>query len=259
VIESPKNPKIKALLRELDQRALFSVEGEKAVLDAVAAGCEFAEILHDDSIRPGRLASLAHLRPTPVSRAVLERLSDSDTPQHVLALARRRESTVEEVLEGPGPALYVFALQEPGNLGAIIRTAEAVGAAGLLSSPGSADFFHPRCLRASAGSLLRMKVCGRVVFHRAEETARRLGRPLCGALPVGGDDPFENPPPANALLVLGSEGGGLPSEIENRLDRAFTIRMRPPVTSLNVAVAAALMLYAAGRTNQSREAGGGRR
>jgi RNA methyltransferase, TrmH family len=251
VIESPKNPKIKALLRELDQRTLFSVEGEKAVLDAVGAGCEFVEILHDDNIRPGRLASLAHLRPMAVSRAVLERLSDSDSPQHVLALARRRESSVEEIVAGPGPALYVFALQEPGNLGAIVRCAEATGAAGLLASPGSADFFHPRCLRASAGSLLRMRVCGRVVFHRAEEAARRLGRPVCGALPVGGDDPFEEPPPGNALLVLGSEGGGLPSEIENRLDRAFTIPMRPPVTSLNVAVAAALMLYAVGKGRET--------
>ena len=194
-------------------------------------------------MRPGRLALLTSTRPRLVSRAVLERLADSHTPQHLLAIARRRDVPSAEILAREGPVVFVFGIQDPGNLGAIVRVAEAAGAAGVLAAPGSADFFHARAVRGSAGSVLRVPVSGRVSFEPFAASARDAGRTICGAVSEGGEDPFEKPVTGKSVIVIGAEGGGLPAGAYRYLDRRVTIPMRAPVDSLNAAVAAALLLY----------------
>jgi RNA methyltransferase, TrmH family len=185
-IESASNPLIREIARSLDEHTHLLLEGEKTILDAVAAGITLDHVLHDASVRPGRLAALTSAHPRLVSRAVLERLADSKTPQHLLAIARRRDVPVAEILERTGPVVFVFGIQDPGNLGAIVRVAEAAGGAGVLGAPGTADFFHPRAVRASAGSVLRVPVSGRVSFEPFAADAKAAGRPICGAVSIGG-------------------------------------------------------------------------
>ncbi len=245
-IESPANPLIREIARRLEERTHLLLEGEKAILDAVAAGISLEHLLHDESVRPGRLAALTSAHPRLVSRAVLERLADARTPQHLLAVARRRDVPVAEILGRPGPVVFAFAVQDPGNLGAIVRVAEAAGAAGVVAAPGSADFFHPRAVRGSAGSVLRLPVSGRVAFELFAADARAAGRPICGATATGGDNPFEAPLDPQSILVVGAEGTGLPAGAYRHLDRRLTIPMREPVDSLNAAVATALLLYSPG-------------
>jgi len=244
-IESPGNPLIREIARSLEERTHFLLEGEKAILDAVAARLPFDHVLHDASVRPGRLAALAALRPRLVSRAVLERLADSKTPQHLLAVARRRDVPAAEILGRPGPVIFLFGIQDPGNLGAVVRVGEAAGAAGVVAAPGTADFFHPRAVRASAGSVMRIPVSGRVSFEPFATDAREAGRSVCGAVASGGEDAFAAPLPAQSVLVVGAEGTGLPAGAYRYLDRKLTIPMRPPVDSLNAAVSVALLLYSA--------------
>jgi len=88
-IESPSNPVIKQIARSLEERTHLLLEGEKTILDAIAAGIQLEHLLHDSSVRPGRLAAATSAHPRLVSRSVLERLADSKTPQHLLAIARR--------------------------------------------------------------------------------------------------------------------------------------------------------------------------
>ena len=242
-IESPANPLIRQIARSLEDKTHFLIEGEKSILDSVAANVVLDHVLHDESVRPGRLAMLTATRPRLVSRAVLERLADAATPQHLLAVARRRDVPTAEILDRPGPVVFVFGIQDPGNLGAIVRVAEAAGAAGVLGAPGTADFFHPRAVRASAGSVLRTPVSGRVSFDAFAVSAHDAGRTICGAVSDGGDDPFVSPIPDRSVLVIGAEGGGLPAGAYRYLDRRLTIPMQAPVDSLNAAVAAALLLY----------------
>jgi TrmH family RNA methyltransferase len=242
-IESPSNPLIREVGRCLDERTHFLLEGEKAILEAVASGLPLEHVFHDASVRPGRLSTLTSARPRIVSRAVLERLADSKTPQHLLAVARRRDLPVAEILGRPGPVVFVFGIQDPGNLGAIVRVGEAAGCSGIVAAPGTADFFHPRAVRASAGSVLRIPVSGRVSFEPFAADAKEAGRTVCGAVASGGENPFESPLPASSILVIGSEGTGLPAGAYRYLDRRYTIPMLPPVDSLNAAVAAALLLY----------------
>jgi TrmH family RNA methyltransferase len=242
-IESPSNPLIREIARRLEERTHLLLEGEKTILDAVAAGLPLEHVLHDASIRPGRLAALTSAHPRLVSRAVLERLAESRTPQHLLALARRRDIPVAEILGRPGPVVFVFAIQDPGNLGAIVRVAEAAGCAGVVGATGTADFFHPRAVRGSAGSVLRIPVSGRVSFEPFAVDARASGRPVCGAVASGGENALEAPLDPRAVLVVGAEGSGLPAGAYRYLDRKLTIPMREPVDSLNAAVATALLLY----------------
>ena len=244
-IESPSNPVVREITRSIDARTHFLIEGEKPILEAVAAGIPLEHLLHDASVRPGRLAALASARPRLVSRAVLERIADSSTPQHLVAVARRRDVPVAEILGRPGPVVFLFGIQDPGNLGAIVRGAEAAGAAGVAAAPGSADFFHPRSVRASAGSVLRIPVSGRVSFEPFASEAKAGGRSVAGAVADGGEDPFRAPLAPASVLVVGSEGTGLPAGAYRYLDRRLTIPMRDPVDSLNAAVAAALVLYSA--------------
>src|SRR6266508_3178159 len=244
-IESPSNPLIRDVGRSIEERTHFLLEGEKAILEAASAGLPLEHVFHDASVRAGRLAALSSARPRLVSRTVLERLADSKTPQHLLAVVRRRDVPVAEILGRPGPVVFVFGIQDPGNLGAIVRVGEAAGAAGVVAAPGSADFFHPRAVRASAGSVLRIPVSGRVSFEPFAADAKEAGRTVCGAVASGGENPFETPLPASSILVIGSEGTGLPAGAYRYLDRRYTIPMRPPVDSLNAAVAAALLLYSA--------------
>ncbi|HEY3202790.1 MAG TPA: RNA methyltransferase [Thermoanaerobaculia bacterium] len=242
-IESPSNPLIREIVRRLEEKTHLLLEGEKTILDAVGAGIPLDCVLYDASIRPGRLAALTSAHPRLVSRAVLERLADSHTPQHLLAVARRRDVPVAEILARPGPIVFLFGIQDPGNLGAIVRVAEAAGGAGVLGAPGTADFFHPRAIRASAGSALRIPVSGRVSFEPFAADAKAASRPICGAVAEGGEDPFEGPLSPASVLVVGAEGFGLPAGAYRYLDRKLTIPMREPVDSLNAAVAVALLLY----------------
>lgn len=244
-IESPSNPLVRQIARSLEEKTHLLLEGEKTILDAVAAGASLDHVLHDESVRPGRLATLTATRPRLVSRAVIERLADSHTPQHLIAIARRRDVPSATILERPGPVVFVFGIQDPGNLGAIVRVAEAAGAAGVVGAPGTADFFHPRAVRGSAGSVLRVPVSGKVSFEPFAGSARDSGRAICGAVSTGGEDPFERPIPEKSVIVIGGEGAGLPAGAYRYLDRRLTIPMQPPVDSLNAAVAAALLLYSA--------------
>lgn len=242
-IESPSNPFVRDLARAIEEKTHFLLEGEKAIVDAVGAGLPIEHVLHDSSVRPGRLAALASARPRLVSRAVLERIADSRTPQHLLAVVRRRDVPVAEILGRSGPVVFLFGVQDPGNLGAIVRVGEAAGCAGVVAAPGTADFFHPRAVRASAGSILRIPVSGRVSFEPFATSAREAGRVIAGAVPSGGENPFVAPLSPQSVLAIGAEGTGLPAGAYRYLDRRLTIPMRPPVNSLNAAVAAAVLLY----------------
>lgn len=245
MIDSPKNPKIQSLLKAVDAGDLVVLEGEKFVLDAAAAGFQFEEILHDDALKPGRLAALAAKRPTAVSAAVLTRFSETRTPQHLVGLAKRREFSLDEVLASSGPAVFLDGVQDPGNVGAAARVVEAAGGAGLLLSPTCADAFHPRALRGSAGSLLRLPLRTKVTAPALEKAANAAGREIIGTEGSGGEDLFRISPPLRPLWVFGGEGSGITPAIRALCERQISIPMHGPVESLNVAVAMGIVLFTA--------------
>ncbi len=260
MITSRQNQRLKDIRRlRRSKGELALLEGPHLVEEALAAGIAVEEILTTpaflDSAAGRRLAAAFPVTPLAVSPELLEDLTDADSPRGLLAVARLPRRGVEAlpVLAGR-PYLFLDGLQDPGNLGALARVAEAAGAAGVALSPGCAHPNHPRALRASAGSLLRVPVA---VEAEPDTLDRRLGaaRPRWTALvPRGGEDLYSASLEGTLVLAVGAEGPGLSPALLARIDLRLTVAMEPPVESLNATVAAALVLFEARR--RSRAVGG---
>jgi TrmH family RNA methyltransferase len=204
----------------------FATAGANALLDELrAAGAEIYSVTHD----------------------VMRAMSPVQAPSGIVALASRPVSTLDRVLGQP-PQLVVVAVdvQDPGNVGAIVRAAEAGGASGALFTGTSADPFGWKALRGSMGSALRVPV----VTADAQEVlaaARARGVRVVATVPRHGRSLFECDLRGPTALLLGGEGPGLPDALVERADETISIPMQVPVESLNVAVAAALLVYEATR------------
>lgn len=267
MIESRQNRTAKDIRRLRRSKGDHAVlEGPHLVGEALDAGLALDPVLASPEFLAGAEGREIALRlsqrvqgprePTLASADVLDSLADADSPKGLLAIAHLpRGGAATLPLRPGGLYLYLDGLQDPGNLGAIARVAEATGASGLALAAGSVHPNHPRALRASAGSLLRLPVA-------VGATAEALGAHLAPLSPTwaalataGGQDLYaaELPPgaegakaPGALVLALGAEGPGLSSEIEQRVAREgvlLTIPLVAPVESLNVAVAAAVALF----------------
>ena len=182
-----------------------------------------------------------------VSTKVIESMSPVRTPSGAVGIARRSLVPLEAAVGGTS-ALVVVAhdVQDPGNVGGIIRTAEAAGASAFIGSTGTADPLGWRALRGSMGSALRFPIA-RADLNEALRACRKAGLTALALVPRGGDPFFAADFRKPTALLLGSEGPGLPREIAQHADQQVSIPMQAPVESLNVGVAAALVLYEAYR------------
>lgn len=235
------------------------LEGPHLVGEALDAGLALETVLATPEFLAGaegreivrRLSQGAQgpREPTLASADVLDSLADADSPKGLLAIARLPRGGAETLPLRPGGLyLYLDGVQDPGNLGAIARVAEATGVAGLALSPGSVHPNHPRALRASAGSLLRLAVAIGTTADALSAHLEPLSPGWAALGASGGSDLYavEFSAGTALILALGAEGPGLSRDIEQRVAREgllLTIALVPPVESLNVAVAAAVALF----------------
>ncbi len=257
LISSRANPilKLARSLRERRERirsGLFLVEGVLHVGEAAEAGWEIETLLY----APERLASdfgrqlVARLsgegvRCQPVTAEAFESIAEKENPQGVAAVVRQRHASLDGL---SGAALRFSAAcvspQDPGNVGTILRTLDAVGADALFLLDGGVDPYHPSAVRASMGTLFWKPVvqCG---FDDFAAWARTRGMRLVGTSTRGSVDYRALPKTdAPSVLVLGSEQKGLsPGQIA-ACDALVRLPMRGRATSLNLAVAAGVLLYA---------------
>jgi TrmH family RNA methyltransferase len=266
MIRSRQNRRLKdmrALRRS--KGALAVLEGPHLVSEAIAAGAELEELLVTPEFAAGaegrRLLSVAPREATEVAPELLRELADADAPQGVLAAARLPRGGVATLpRRAGGTYLFLDGVQDPGNLGALARVAEAAGAAGLACGPGCAHPNHPRALRGSAGSLIRLPVAHDA---SASELAQHLA-PLRGRWAAlvahGGEALYETDLGLDGTLVLalGAEGAGLSPATEALATWRLRIPLAPPVESLNVATAAAVVLFELRRRALARGAAGPR-
>ncbi len=249
MITSRKNSHLKTIRRlRRSKGAEALLEGPHLISEALAAGHELRSVLASrellESSAGRRLAPLLPFAPLETDPGLLAEVADSDSPRGIVAVARLPRGGVDGVpLVEDGIYVYAEGLQDPGNLGALARVAEASGAAALALSPGSVHPNHPRALRASAGSLLRLPVA---VSASPEALAGRLaplGARWAALVSHGGLDLFEAALHGAAVLALGPEGGALSDAARRLAALELTIPLEPPVESLNVAVAAAVALF----------------
>lgn len=252
MILSRQNQRLKDIRRlKRRQGELALLEGPHLVGEALAAGLALETVL----ATPEFLASpegrelaegLAEAGRAPVEVApeLLAELTDADSPRGVLAVARLPRPGIEglPVVDG-GVYLYLDGLQDPGNVGALARVAEAAGARGMALGRGTAHPNHPRALRGSAGSLLRMPVAMGAVAGEVERRLAPVGARWAALVPRGGAGLYEAPLAGTLVLAVGAEGPGLSAEMAERADLLLTIPLEPPVESLNATVATALVLF----------------
>jgi TrmH family RNA methyltransferase len=262
-IRSRANPLVRRLRAARDRAGGAEpafVEGVKLVEEALAAGAHIEEVAasrrlerHDRGLR--LLAALAE-RGIPVrhlDHGVLESLSDVEASQGVLALARRPRFSEEDFYRGEPLLLLAGGVQDPGNLGALLRVAEGAGATGAYLTRGSADPFSWKALRGSMGSAFRLPHVRSLTLEAAFDSLARHGVRVAAAVAAGGERPDRVDLSRGVALALGSEGSGLPDWAVARADLKLTIPLRGRVESLNVAVAAGVLFFETARQrNEAR-------
>ncbi len=208
-----------------------------------------ARIARDVTSRGGRVLV--------VSDQVLAAMSPVQHPSGVVAIARARPADVRVVMATVTdlPLVLVLAgLQDPGNVGAIIRAAAAFGASGVVAIEGSANPFSWKALRGGMGGTFRLPIAARGSLSEVVASGRELGVRLVAAVPRGGTPLPQLDLRAPTAIVLGGEGAGVPHTTMAAVHETVTIPMQAPVESLNVAIAAALILYEASRQRQDSPA-----
>jgi TrmH family RNA methyltransferase len=250
-ISSPNNSLVKQAraLRQKKTRAesgLFLVEGIHHVGEAVESGWDVESLLYAPDLLTSKFATdlIARLgdKPQPVSVEVMESLADKENPQGILAIVRQRETKISN-LRSLKTSVALVSPQDPGNVGAILRTLDAVGADALFLLDGGVDIFHPTVIRASMGALFWKPVIP-ASFDEFVAWARAGNFQLIGASAHADVDYRTLVPNTPWVLVLGSEQKGLsPAQIET-CDVTVSLPMQGRVGSLNLAVAAGVLLYA---------------
>ena len=182
---------------------------------------------------------------------VLERVAGTVTPQPVLAVARRRPLMLADVTTGEGsePKLLVVGVdvRDPGNAGTLIRSTEAAGAHGVIFCRGSVDVTNPKTVRASAGALFHVPVVEGCDPQEVLGVLGDLGLKRIAAVAHDGERPDRVDLNRPLALVFGNEAQGLPAEVLDRVDTRVTIPMPGRSESLNLGMAASILLYEARR------------
>ncbi len=237
------------------------VEGPILVRDTLEADAPVQAVLVDEEYREELAWLPTAVGDVPVRtirRGVLERVLDASTPRPIAAVVERRPAELAALSEGSGsPPLWLLlaGVSDPGNAGTLLRSAEAVGARGVVFGEGSVDAYSPKAVRASAGAIHRVTV----VEASIAESAAHLR--LSGARLVGADQRAETPLEDLDLsrpigFVLGNEARGLPPDLVALLDDQVRIPMVGRVESLNVAMAGTILLFEAERRRRADQAGG---
>ncbi len=174
---------------------------------------------------------------------VVERVADTVTPQPLLAIVRTPEATLDDLAAATFVVVCVD-VRDPGNAGAVIRSADAAGADGVVCCAGTVDPFNPKTVRASAGSVLHLPVVAGDDPSDVLDELHRRGMRRLAAVAHGGTPYEEVDFTAPLALVLGNEAAGLPDALGERIDGRVTIPMAGRAESLNVSMAAAVLSFA---------------
>jgi RNA methyltransferase, TrmH family len=265
IVQSKQNARLKDLRRALghpsrEARGLAGIEGRNLLEEALRAGLRFecvfiaqgSEVLAAELNLPPELDVLL------VPRNLLDQALATETPQPIAALIEPPDWTWAHMLGAHrrgSPLVVVLAgLQDPGNLGTILRSAEAFGANGVVALPGTVSAWNLKAVRASAGSVFRVPL---VAVSETECLARlREAGARIFAATVSAAQPADLVDLAGPVaLIIGNEGNGVPHELAEKADGAITIPCPGPVESLNAAVAASVLLYEASQQRSVRSGG----
>lgn len=233
-----------------------AIEGVRIVEEAIRSGLRFRAVFFREPAQD-RVARLlpqigAHVETLLLPDKLFDGSVPSETPQGVAALVRLKEFSIEDILERQqvGPIIVLAGLQDPGNLGTILRSAEAFGSAGVVLGEGTVSPFNSKVIRASAGSVFRLPVVIAKSGGGLEENSAKLRAQnvrLIATSSHKGTRLDQADLTGPVAIFIGSEGSGLPRTLITKMDETVAIPHRPQVESLNAGVAGSIVLYEAAR------------
>jgi TrmH family RNA methyltransferase len=247
---------------ELTPDGYCAIEGMRILEEAIRSGLKFKSVFFRASAenRAERLIPqlASHVETLLLPDKLFASAVPSETPQGVAALVRCKVFKLEDVLgkSHAGPLLAIAGVQDPGNLGTILRSAEAFGAGGVLLGEGTVSPFNSKVIRASAGSVFRLPIV-QTKLPGILDQMRELGLRLIATSSHKGT-PLDQATLTGPLAIfIGSEGAGLPHELLAEMTETVAIPHSPNVESLNAGVAASIVLYEAARQSNSPRRHGG--
>ncbi len=271
MITSVTNQKVKRIVQlnkkagERKKEGVFVVEGIKMFLEAPEAMLEevyvsegFGEVFCAEAEKGILADKLKRCAYETVSGEVFAKMSDTQSPQGILCVVRQPVYTLGEMTENGRVPLFLVLenLQDPGNLGTVIRTGEGAGVSGILMSRDTVDVYNPKTVRATMGSVYRVPFLYAEDIRAAVRQLKEMGVGIYAAHLKGEKCYDECDYRAPAAFLIGNEGNGLTEETAGLADTYIRIPMGGRLESLNAAVASALLLYAA--EGQRRRGGSGK-
>jgi len=271
-IEGRHNPLVKQLRQafsraELTESGDCAIEGLRILEEAIRSGLRFSAVFFRESAQDRAERLLPQIGAQVETLLLPDKLFDSlvpsESPQGVAALVRLKEFSLDDVMEMErlhiGPIVVLAGLQDPGNLGTILRSSEAFGSAGVVLGEGTVSPFNSRVVRASAGSVFRMPIIHGQGSHgksaaKLEEVSEKLraqGIHLLATSSHKGTPLDQANLKSPAAIFFGNEGSGLPREVMAKMDESIVIPHTAQVESLNAGVAASIVLYEAARQRKN--------
>jgi RNA methyltransferase, TrmH family len=237
-----------------------AIEGLHIIEEAIRSGLRFRAVFFRESAQERAARLLPQIGAHAETLLLPDKLFDgtvpSETPQGVAALVRWKEFSIDDVLERMqiGPIVIVIGLQDPGNLGTILRSAEAFGSAGIVLGEGTVSMFNSKVVRASAGSVFRLPVVTAKIANALEGISTKLrtqGVRLIATSSHKGTPLDQAKLIEQNAIFIGSEGAGLPRQLMAQMDETVMIPHSARVESLNAGVAASVVLYEAARQRRN--------
>jgi TrmH family RNA methyltransferase len=242
IISSPQNPRIKRL-RRLRSRAereedWFLLEGRTLIREAMARGWEIESLYYSagNSVQSNSVPSFQ------LSPKLLQSVSALEQSPGILAVSRKRIFPIEAVSLASRSVLLA-GIQDPGNMGALLRSAAAFGSAAVLTSPGTVHVYNPKVTRAAMGAMFHLQLCENVTPKQLAPVLQRENTELIVADSGSGEDPKSLPRNRNYVLALGHETLGVSREWRTLASKQVRIPISSVTQSLNVAVAGSILLY----------------
>jgi TrmH family RNA methyltransferase len=271
-IEGRHNPLVKQLRQafahaELTDAGDCAVEGLRILEEAIRSGLRFSSVFFRESAQDRAERLLPQIGAQVETLLLPDKLFDSlvpsESPQGVAALVRLKQFSIDDVIERlqVGPIVALAGLQDPGNLGTILRSSEAFGSAGVVLGEGTVSPFNSKVVRASAGSVFRLPIIHNQAKSPAAELEDVLAKLRAQGVRLIATSSHKGTPldqadlKSPAAIFFGNEGSGLPRDLMARMDESIAIPHTPQVESLNAGVAASIVLYEAARQRKLLAAG----
>jgi len=247
IIKEIKSLKLRKYREEL---GLFFIEGLRMAEEAIKENARIVRVLMSDRFEEGEAAGSIvkwseknGCQTIVVPDSLFEEISDTKTPQGILMIAETRFYEVDEILGNTNCLLVLDSIQDPGNLGTIIRTADAAGFTGIIISKGCVDAYSPKVLRSTMGSIFRMPLCFTDSLESMLKKIKLKGIRVYASHLSAKESCYEINMTNNIAIIIGNEANGISNEILPYADKLIKIPMYGRTESLNASIAAGILMF----------------